>query len=60
MSYMMYQNRVESEQKDRQNKIDAERREHEYELHREELAVQQEKNHAQHQLMNMMMMAIIN
>jgi hypothetical protein len=31
MSYMMFQIRVESEQKDRQNRIDAERREREYE-----------------------------
>ncbi len=60
MSYMMYQNRVESEQRDRQNRIDAERREPEYELHRMELAVQCEENCAQRQLMNIMMMAILN
>jgi hypothetical protein len=60
MSYMVYQNRVELEQRDCQNRIDAERREHEYELRCEELAVQCEENHAQHQLMSVMMMAILN
>ncbi len=42
MSYMVYQNRVESEQRDHQNRIVAECREHEYELHHKELAVQRE------------------
>ncbi len=60
MSFIVYQNRVESEQRDRQNRIDAEHREHEYELRCEELAVQYEENCAQHQLMNVMMMAILN
>ncbi len=60
MSYMVYQNRVELEQSDRQNRIDAERRECEYELCRKKLAVQCKENCAQHQLMNVMMMAIIN
>ncbi len=41
MSYMVYQNRVESEHRDCQNTIDAERREHEYELCCKELAVQE-------------------
>ncbi len=59
MSYMVYQNRVESEQRDCQNRIDAERREHEYELRCKELAVQHMENCAQHQLrMNVMMVAI--
>ncbi len=56
---MMYQYRVELEQRDQQNRIDAKHREHEYELCHEELAVQQEENCAQHQLMNVMMMAIL-
>jgi hypothetical protein len=60
MSYMVYQNRVESEQWDRQNRIDTEHREHEYELCCKELAVQHEENCAQQQLMNVMMMAILN
>jgi hypothetical protein len=60
MSYVVYQNRVKSEQRDRQNRIDAEHREGEYGHCREELAVQHEENRAQHQLMNVMMMAIIN
>jgi hypothetical protein len=60
MSYMMYQNRVKLEQRDRQNRIDAKCIEPEYELCREELAVQQEENPAQRQLMNVMMMAKLN
>jgi hypothetical protein len=39
MGYMTYQNRVENKQRDCQNRIDAERREHEYELCCEELAL---------------------
>ncbi len=58
--YMVYHNRVELEQRDCQNSIDAERREREYELRCKELAVQRKENHGQHQLMNVMMMAIIN
>ena len=42
MSYMVYQNRVESEQRDCQNRIDAECRECEYELRCKALAVQRE------------------
>jgi hypothetical protein len=60
MSYMVYQNRVELEQRDHQNRIDAEQRKHEYELHCKELAVQHRENCAQRQLMNVMMMAILN
>ncbi len=57
---MVYQNRAESEQRDCQNRIDAECREHEYELCHKELAVQHKENCAQCQLMNVMMMAILN
>ena len=60
MSYMMYQNRAGSEQRDRQNRINAEHREREYELCCEELAVQRKENHAQRQLTNVVMMAMIN
>ncbi len=60
MSYMMYQNRVKSEQRDCQNRIDAERREREYELCCKVLAVQHKENCAQRQLMNVMMMAVLN
>ncbi len=60
MSYMMYQDRVENEQRDCQHRIDIERREHEYELCHEKLAVQPKENCAQRQLMNVMMMTIIN
>jgi hypothetical protein len=56
----MYQNRVKSEQRDRQHRIDAECSEREYELCHEELSVQRKENHAERQLMNVMMMAIIN
>jgi hypothetical protein len=57
---MVYQSRVESEQRDCQNRIDAERREHEYELFCKELAVYCKENCAQRQLMNVMMMAILD
>ncbi len=60
MSYLVYQNRVKSEQRDCHNKIDNECREHECELCRKELTVQCKENRAQHQLMNVMMMAILN
>jgi hypothetical protein len=60
MSCMVYQNRVKLEQRDRQNRIDAEHRECEYGLRCKELAVQREENRAQRQLMNVMMMAMIN
>jgi hypothetical protein len=60
MSYMIYQNRVELEQRDWQNRIDTERREREYELRHKELAVQRKVNCAQCQLMNVMMMSILN
>jgi hypothetical protein len=60
MRFMVYQNMVKPEQRVHQNRIDAERREHEYELRRKELAVQRKENPAQHQLMNVMMMAILN
>jgi hypothetical protein len=46
MSYMVYQNRVELEQRDCQNRIDAEPREREYELCCKESAVQCKENHA--------------
>jgi hypothetical protein len=60
MSYMMYQNRVENMQSYRQNRIGTECREREYELCCKELAVQHKENRAQHHLMNVMVMAIIN
>ncbi len=60
MSYMVYQNRVKLEQRDHQNRIDAERRKLEYELRCKESAVQCEENHAQPQLINVMMVAILN
>ena len=55
MSMMMYQNRAESEQRERQSRIDAEQRDREYQLRREEMAIAREDAHAQKQLMNVMM-----
>jgi len=49
MSMMMYQNRAESEQRER-----------EYQLLREEMAIAREDARAQRQLMNVMMMAMLN
>ncbi len=43
MSYILYQNRVESEQRDHQT-VDSDYREREYELCCEELALKQEEN----------------
>ncbi len=45
----MYQNRAESEQRER-----------EYQLHREEMAIAREDARAHRQLMNVMMMAMLN
>jgi hypothetical protein len=53
-------NRAESEQRERQSKIDAEQRDREYQLRREEMAIAREDAHAQKQLMNVMMMAMLN
>ena len=60
MSMMMYQNRAESEQRERQSRIDAEQRDWEYQLCREEMAIAREDARAQRQLMNVMMMAMLN
>jgi hypothetical protein len=60
MSMMMYQNRAELEQRERQSRIDAEQRDREYQLHREEMAIAREDARAQRQLMNVMMMAMLN
>ena len=60
MSMMMYQNRAESEHRERQSRIDAEQRDQEYQLRREEMAIAREDARAQRQLMNVMMMAMLN
>ena len=59
LNYMMFQNRVEAEQRERQAKTDKEDREREYQLRREELAMQREDNRAQRNMMNFMMMAML-
>jgi hypothetical protein len=59
MSMMMYQNRAELEQRERQSGIDAEQRYREYQLHREEMTIAREDARAQRQLMNVMMMAML-
>ena len=60
MSMMMYQSRVESEQREHQSKIEVEQREREHLLCREEMAIAREDACAQRQLMNMMMMSMLN
>jgi hypothetical protein len=67
MCMMMHQSWMESEQRERQNKqrehqhrIDAELREREYKLCREEMVIAHEKACAQWQLMNVMMMLLLN
>ncbi len=56
----MYQNRAKLEQRESQSRIDAEQRDCEYQLHREEMAMAREDARAQRQLMNVMMMAMLN
>jgi hypothetical protein len=67
MCMMMHQSQMESEQREHQNeqrehqhRIDAELREHKYELCCEEMAIVCEEAHAQRQLMNVMMMLLLN
>ena len=60
MGMMMMQNRHESEQREQQNRIDAEQRDWEYQLRREEMAIAREDARAQRQLMNVMLMAMLN
>ena len=60
MNYMMFQSRIETEQRERQIKADKEDIvDRKYQLRREEMAIQREDNQAQHNMMSMMMMAIL-
>jgi hypothetical protein len=59
MNYIMFQNRMETERRERQMKADKEKRDREYQLCREEMAIQREDNQAQRKMMNVMMMAIL-
>jgi hypothetical protein len=59
MNYFMFQNRMETEQRERQMKADKEDRDREYQLRREEMAIQREDNRAQRNMMNVMMMAML-
>ena len=54
----MFQNKIDAEQRERQAKTDKEDREREYQLRREELAMQREDNRAQRNMMNIMMMTM--
>jgi hypothetical protein len=67
MCMMMHQSWMESGQRECQNKqrehqhrIDAELREHKYELCCEEMAIARKEACAQRQLMNVMMMLLLN
>ena len=60
MGMMMMQSRAASEQREHQSRIDAEQRDREYQLRREEMAIAREDACAQRQLMNVMMMAMLN
>jgi hypothetical protein len=64
---MIHQSQMEWEQREHQNKqrehqhkIDAELREHEYELCGEEMAIGHKETCTQSQLMNVMMMLMLN
>ena len=59
MNYMMFQNKAEAEQRERQARVDREDREREYQLRREEMVMHHEENRAQRQMMNLMMMAML-
>jgi hypothetical protein len=59
MNYMMFQNRMETEQREHQMKADKEDRDREYQLRHEEMVIQREDNRAQHNMMNVMMMAML-
>ena len=56
----MYQSQFELEQRGHQNRINAEQRDREHQLRREDMAIAHEDACAQRQLMNVMMMAILN
>ena len=59
MNYMMFQNRMETEQREHQMKTDKEDRDRGYQLRREEMAIQREDNCTQRNMMNVMMMAML-
>ncbi len=48
------------EQRERQSKVEAEQRDREYQLRREEMAIAREDACTQRQVMNMMMIAMLN
>ena len=54
MNYMMFQNRMETEQREHQMKADKEDRDREYQLRHEEMVIQRQRedNRAQHNMMN--------
>jgi hypothetical protein len=58
MNYMMFQKRMETEQRERQIKADKEDRDQGYQLCREEMAIQRNNNRAQRNMMKMMMMVM--
>ena len=55
----MFQNRMETEQREHQMKADKEDRDQEYQLCHEELVIQRKDNSAQRNMMNVMMMAML-
>ena len=55
MNYLMFQNRMETEQRERQMKADKEDRDWEYQLCCEEMVIQCKDNRAQCNMMNVMM-----
>ena len=56
----MYQSQSESEQRERQSRIDAEQRDREHQLCHEDMAIAREDACAQRQLMNVMTMVMLN
>ena len=60
MHMMMMQSRLDNDRREQQHKNDAERREREYELRREEMALIREEAREQRQMMNLMFMTMLN
>jgi len=60
MHMMMMQKKMDNERREQQNKIDAEQREREYQLRRDEMATAREEAREQRQLMNLMFMSMLS
>ena len=60
MHMMMMQSRMDNERREQQYKNEADQREREYQLRREEMAIAREEAREQRQMMNLMFMTMLN